>query len=83
MITYRTCLFDMRLDDLWDPDQRWALLSDTASKHARTDPVVFLCQYYFGQLVFSQFTSMKVLVRTGGAGVPFPRPRQAKRWGEV
>ena len=47
MITYRTCLFDMRLDDLWDPDQRWALLSDTASKHARTDPVVFLYQYYF------------------------------------
>ena len=47
MITFRTCLFDMRLDDVWDPDQRWALLSDTASKHARTDPVVFLYQYYF------------------------------------
>ena len=47
MITYRTSLFDMRLDDLWDPDQRWALLSDTASKHSRTDPVVFLYEYYF------------------------------------
>jgi hypothetical protein len=47
MITYRTRLFDMRLDDLWDPDQRWALLSDTASKHSRTDPVVFLYQNYF------------------------------------
>lgn len=41
MITYRNRLFDMRLDDLWDPDQCWALLSDTASKHSRTDPVVF------------------------------------------
>jgi hypothetical protein len=47
MITYRTCLFDMRLDDLWDPDQRWALLSDTASKHSQSDPVVFLYEYYF------------------------------------
>ena len=47
MITYRTRLFDMRLDDLWHPDQRWALLSDTASKHSRTDPVVFLYEYYF------------------------------------
>jgi hypothetical protein len=47
MITYRTRLFDMRLDDLWDPDQRWALLSDTASKRSRTDPVVFLYQNYF------------------------------------
>jgi hypothetical protein len=47
MITYRTRLFDMRLDDLWDPHQRWALLSDTASKHSRTDPVVFLYQNYF------------------------------------
>jgi len=37
----------MRLDDLWDPDQGWALLSDTASKHSRTDPVVFLYQNYF------------------------------------
>lgn len=47
MITYRTRLFDMRLDDLSDPDQRWALLSDTASKHSQTDRVVFLYQYYF------------------------------------
>jgi hypothetical protein len=47
MITSRTRLFDMRLDDLWDPDQRRALLSDTASKHSRTDPVVFQYQNYF------------------------------------
>jgi hypothetical protein len=47
MITYRTSLFDMRLDDLWEPDQRWALLSDTASKHSRTDPLVLLYEYYF------------------------------------
>jgi hypothetical protein len=37
----------MRLDDLWDPDQRWALLSDTTSKQSRTDPVVFPYQNYF------------------------------------
>jgi hypothetical protein len=37
----------MRLDDLSDPDQRWALLSDTASKHSQADPVAFLYQYYF------------------------------------
>jgi hypothetical protein len=47
MIRYGTRLFDMRLNDLSDPDQRWALLSDTASTHSRTDPVVFLYQYYF------------------------------------
>ena len=40
-------MFDMRLDDLSDPDQRWSLLSDTASKHSQTDPVAFLYQYYF------------------------------------
>ena len=61
MITYRTRLFDMRLDDLSDPDHRWSLLSDTASKHSQTDPVAFLYHIIFGQLVFSQFTLMKVL----------------------
>ena len=64
MITYRTCLFDMRLDDLWDPAQRWALLSDTGASTRGPSRWYFFTNIIFGQLVFSQFTSMKVLVRS-------------------
>ena len=76
-ITYRTRLFDMRLDDLSDPDQRWALLSDTASKLSQTDPVVFLYQYYFrpARLLAIHVDESARVQQQEVVGVPFPRPR--------